>query len=265
MHVVVVYTLSFLQEALRSRVAGHLLELMEQKASVAGLVRVWGMVSKKRLALTDLHLRTSWDTRSFFGLWEVSGFPFRGERNNGATYKVPRQILVSCLFSFMFRGRSLTFNHIRKHPRLDLNFHWKRPKRMTIRIGQKLNVRPKRLLGNMLKYWWFWIWLNQQLDWAKVFALHACIRLPLKFWKTCKWRNHDFNSFWCALLAFFRANWPATRTIVSCQLQQQQSKPFFLNTCNFNVMDTKHLDKLLGQLDVYGFFVHEHMFQDCFP
>lgn len=68
MHVVVVYTLSFLQEALRSRVAGHLLELMEQKASVAGLVRVWGMVSKKRLALTDLHLRTSWDTRSFFGL-----------------------------------------------------------------------------------------------------------------------------------------------------------------------------------------------------
>lgn len=32
------------QEALRSRVAGHLLELMEQKASVVGLVRVWGMV-----------------------------------------------------------------------------------------------------------------------------------------------------------------------------------------------------------------------------
>lgn len=37
-----------LQEALRSRVAGHLLELMEQKARVSGLVRVWGMVPQKK-------------------------------------------------------------------------------------------------------------------------------------------------------------------------------------------------------------------------
>lgn len=62
-----------LQEALRSRVAGHLLELMEQKARVSGFGEGLGNgPPKKGLTLNDLHLRTSsWDARSFF--WFLRG------------------------------------------------------------------------------------------------------------------------------------------------------------------------------------------------